>query len=328
MVAVPVAEMHVHLEGTLRPAVVARLAARNGRAAALPQMDWVRPRHRWAEPREWLRTMRRVGDACLRTPDDYAEAMADYAQRLAEQGGVYAEISVALSRAGRGGRDDMAILGAVCEAAAEAPLPVRVLVALDQGTPAEEAEAQLRRAVARRSEMLVGIDLHGAPVQPLAAFARLFALAGAEGLGRRAHAGEVEGPRSVAEAIALGVERIAHGVRAVEDEVVLQRVADAGLVLDVCPGSNLALGLYAEVADHPLPRLLAAGIPVTLGSDDPLYFNTSARGEYECAAEMGLSGDDLLAVTLTAVAASFAAPALRCSLVARLKQAQEAGFEG
>jgi adenosine deaminase len=116
-----------------------------------------------------------------------------------------------------------------------------------------------------------------------------------------------------------GVTRIGHGVRAVEDPALVAELAERGTVLEVCPTSNVVLGVFAGYAEHPLPRLRDAGVKVTLGSDDPPYWDTSIGAEYDVAARrMGLDEADLLDITRTAVDAAFAEPALKDALRDRL----------
>ena len=134
-----------------------------------------------------------------------------------------------------------------------------------------------------------------------------FEIAREAGLGTTIHAGELAGAESVREAIDhIGPARIGHGVRAIEDADLVRRIAGEGIVLEVCPGSNVALGIYADFASHPFPRLLAAGVRATLNSDDPPYFSTSLAREYDEAEHaMGLGRNQLQALTRTAIEAAF-----------------------
>jgi adenosine deaminase len=123
-------------------------------------------------------------------------------------------------------------------------------------------------------------------------------------------------------ALELPVSRIAHGVRAIEDPALVEELARRGVTLEVCPTSNVVLGVFPSYEEHPFPVLRAAGIPLTLGSDDPPYFGASVAGEYAIAHErFGLSEDELVGVTRTAIEASFAEPALRDHLLTRLVNA-------
>jgi adenosine deaminase len=139
------------------------------------------------------------------------------------------------------------------------------------------------------------------------------------GLGCTVHAGEWAGATSVREALALPVTRISHGVRAIEDPALVDELARRGIVLECCPTSNVALGVYPSFEAHPLPALRAAGVRVTLGSDDPPYFGATVGGEYGVARDrFGLSDAELRDLTRTAIEASFAEPALRSRLSERI----------
>ena len=147
-------------------------------------------------------------------------------------------------------------------------------------------------------------------------FADAFAIAREAGLGLTVHAGEWAGPESVRGGLALGVSRIGHGVRASEDPDLVRELAERGTVLEVCPTSNVVLGLYASYAEHPLPALRAAGVPVTLGSDDPPYWDASIGGEYAVAAEQfGLDDEALREITRTALRAAFVEEEVRQRLL-------------
>ena len=154
---------------------------------------------------------------------------------------------------------------------------------------------------------------------PAGDFAEVFEIAAGAGLGCTIHAGEWAGADSVRAALSLPVTRIAHGVRAIEDPLVVADLAARGTVLECCPTSNVVLGVYPSYEEHPLPELHAAGVRVTLGSDDPPYFGATIEGEYDvCAERMGFSGDDLREVTATAIDAAFCDDDLRAELHRRI----------
>jgi adenosine deaminase len=146
-------------------------------------------------------------------------------------------------------------------------------------------------------------------------FAEPYAIAAAAGLGCTMHAGEWAGPESVRAALELPITRISHGVRAIEEPALVEELARRRIVLECCPTSNVVLGVFGSYAEHPLPRLAAAGVRITLGSDDPPYFGASIGGEYEIArAQLGFDEDDLKAMTATAVDAAFCDDALKAEL--------------
>jgi adenosine deaminase len=141
------------------------------------------------------------------------------------------------------------------------------------------------------------------------------------------HAGEWAGADSVRGALELPVTRIAHGVRAIEDPALVAELSRRQITLEVCPTSNVVLGVFPSFEEHPFPVLREAGIPLTLGSDDPPYFGASVGGEYAIAREhFGLSDDELVGITRTAVEASFAEPALRDLLLTRLANSHRASL--
>jgi aminodeoxyfutalosine deaminase len=119
-----------------------------------------------------------------------------------------------------------------------------------------------------------------------------FAIARDGGLGVVPHSGEADGPASMREVLTLDPDRLRHGIRAVEDPELLTEIVERGLVLDVCPTSNLRTGVVPSLAEHPLPRLRAAGVPCTINTDDPAMFGTDLGREYEVAAELGVSARD------------------------------------
>jgi adenosine deaminase len=154
---------------------------------------------------------------------------------------------------------------------------------------------------------------------PPAAYAKAFQTAADAGLGCSVHAGEWAGPDSVREGLRLPVSRIGHGVRSIEDPALVEELAERGTVLEVCPTSNVVLGIYPSYEEHPLPRLMDAGVRVTLGSDDPPYFGASIGGEYAlCRGRLGFDDATLRRITRTAIEAAFCEKTLKQRLIKRL----------
>jgi adenosine deaminase len=141
-------------------------------------------------------------------------------------------------------------------------------------------------------------------------------------LGCSAHAGEHAGAESVRGALTLPLTRIAHGVRAIEDPALVAEIAERGIVLEVCPTSNVATGVVASYEDHPLGALREAGVRITLNSDDPPYFGCSIGGEYAVARErLGVDEGELIEITRTALEGAFAEDAVKRDLLARTDRA-------
>ena len=186
---------------------------------------------------------------------------------------------------------------------------------------AELVAEAARFAASRPHPLVTGFGMAGEERFGRASdYAGAFQIARDAGLGITVHAGELAGPESVRDAIDhIRPSRIGHGVRAIEDAGLVRRIAEEGIVLELCPGSNVALGIYPDFASHPLPRLIEAGVRVTLNSDDPAYFETSLAREYEEArSAMGLSAGQTASMTRTALESAFVDEATRASLLSRL----------
>jgi adenosine deaminase len=167
----------------------------------------------------------------------------------------------------------------------------------------------------------VGFGLGGPEVGvPRPQFEHVFARARAMGLHSVPHAGETTGPDTVQDALGvLGAERIGHGIAAAQDPELLRRLADEGIALEVCPTSNLRTRAVASLAEHPLPLLLEAGVPVTLGSDDPGMFDTTLVAEYVLAAEvLGVSREGLVDIARTGVEKSYAPEVTKRQVLAEI----------
>ena len=323
---VPKAELHVHLEGTAKPELIRRIAARNG--LALPPGLLADPdTFAWRDFLDFLATYD-LAASVIRTAEDYRDVVLAYLSDCAAEGAVYVELIASPDHARAVGLSEAehraGLFAGIDEARAAHGIEGRILVSVVRNFGVEAAERTAAEAAGLPHPYVVGFTMAGDEAgYPPAPFARAFALAHEAGLGCTVHAGEHAGPESVAAALELpGVTRISHGVRAIEDPELVRRLADEGVVLEVCPTSNVALGVYPDYASHPFGRLRDAGVPVTLGSDDPPYFRASIGGEYAVAAEhFGLGADALTDVTRTALGAAFAQPELKQRLLEGLGSA-------
>jgi adenosine deaminase len=179
--------------------------------------------------------------------------------------------------------------------------------------------AVARQVVANPNDITVGFGMGGDEAAwPPAQFADAFNHVAASGLPCTVHAGEWAGPDQIREALeTLPVQRLGHGVRAIEDPSLVKDIVARGVTLEVCPGSNVATGLYKSLRDHPIRNLMSAGVNVTLNSDDPPYFATTVGNEYDKAGSViGLSPDQLREITKAAITASFAEPDIKARLLA------------
>jgi adenosine deaminase len=203
------------------------------------------------------------------------------------------------------------------DARAESGIEGRILISCVRNFGVEPALRVARYAAERPHPYVVGFSMAGDEENyPPGAYAEAFELAAAAGLGCTVHAGEWAGPESVREGLGLPVSRIGHGVRSIEDPALVEELAGLGTVLEVCPTSNVVLGIYPTYEEHPLPRLRDAGVQVTLGSDDPPYFGATIGGEYAlCAEHYALDDEALRGITRTAIEAAFCEEKLKEGLM-------------
>ena len=313
---IPKAELHCHLEGSVPPALARELAARNGLGLPDGLFD-ANDDYAWKDFLSFLDSYDRVCSV-LRKPRDFGDILYSYLQRTAAEGAVYVEMFCSPERPKALGISYDAWLTALEDAIDRARrdfgIEGRIIVICIRHLGPERALALAEQMVAQPHHYVVGFGMGGdeAKFTP-ADFAPAYRLAHDHDFGCTVHAGEVRGPESVWAAIRdLPVTRIGHGVRSVEDPALVEELVRRGIALEVCPGSNLALGLYPDRAAHPLHRLIAAGVRVTLGSDDPPFFHTTLGMEYDQA---GLGERELRRITRTAIEASFADEATKAKLL-------------
>jgi aminodeoxyfutalosine deaminase len=286
MTPFPKIELHVHLEGTVRAGTLKEIAKRND--YALP--DDLESLYSFLDFRRFIEVFELCAGA-LRRYEDFRQIVVDYAAEAATHGAVYLEAIFApgLWR----GLDTDVVFSGYCDGAQAAFEQHGVVVRLTPDIPTvyspEDAEKVAAYCVAYRERGVVGLGVGGLeyPSEP---FARAFALAREGGIGSVPHAGELAGPESVRTALdGLAADRIRHGIRAIDDAGLVRELAGRGTVLDVCPLSNLRTGAVASLADHPLPRLVAAGVRCSISTDDPAMFDTDLTRDYEAAESLGLS---------------------------------------
>lgn len=321
----PKAELHCHIEGAMAPALAHAIAKRNG--ITLPaSLFTAQGAYAWGNFGEFL-TAYDAAAGAMRTAQDYTELMYGYLAACAAEGAIYVEMFTSPDHAdaiGLGHAAQIAALAAgIDRAEAEFGIVSRLIPCCLRHLGPDRALEVARLVAAEPHRCVVGFGMAGDELQHTPAdFAPAFRVADGAGLACTVHAGEVAGAHSVRDAIgALPVRRIGHGVRAIEDPALVSELTRRGIVLEVCPGSNLALGLYRDAVSHPLRRLLEAGCRVTLNSDDPAFFATSIGNEYAMAGtRMGLSASQLLAITRTAIDAAFVDDETRRALQARIER--------
>lgn len=305
----PVAELHLHLEGTLEPELVLALAERNGVALPYRDLDDLRARYAFTDLQSFLDLLY-ANDAVLRTETDFHDLALAYVRRAAPQGVRYAEAffdaQVHTARGVPLGAVVEGLLAGLDEGAAETGSAVRLVLSFLRDRPVAEAAGVLE-AARPYLDRIVAVGLDSAEVgHPAEDFAEVFDRARELGLHVVAHAGEEGGPEYVRGALAVGAERIDHGIRALEDPALVAELARRRVPLTVCPLSNVRLRTVDTLADHPLPALLAAGLLVTVNSDDPAYFGGYVGDNLDAVRDQfGLGDDRLRALAANSFRAAF-----------------------
>lgn len=313
----PVAELHLHLEGTLDSELLVRLADRNG--IELPTRDPAALTARYdnfADLQAFL-DVHYANLAVLRTERDFYELASAYLDRAAAGGVRRAEMFFDPQTHLNHGVPFEAVVdgltAAIADAGPRVGISADLILCFLRDLGADAAEEMLRTALPWR-ERFIGVGLDSTEVgYPPSLFQEVYGIAASEGLHRVAHAGEEGGPDYVWEALdLLGCERIDHGNRALEDPALVARLVEERVPLTVCPLSNVALRGVPSLAEHPLPQMLDAGLLVTINSDDPAYFGGHVDDNFAAITEtFGLSDEQLMQLALNSFEACFVEPEAR-----------------
>ena len=331
--ALPKAELHVHLEGTMEPATVVALASEHGDvldenvvAARYETRDF----GAFIEAYKWVTSY-------LRTPADYALAARRMCEQMLAQNLIYAEVTLSAGVMLLRKQDVEANLCAIREAVAPyetGGLRLQWILDAVRQFGAAPAREVARCAVALRTAGVIAFGMGGDELAvPAAEFRDVYDYAAANGLRRLVHAGEIGGPDSVRDAVEiLGAERIGHGIAAAADPKLMALLAEKSIGLELCPTSNLrtgALARYVQKAevtlhDHPLPKLFRAGIPISVSTDDPAIFKTSMARELGTLGEMGLRREEVMSIAESAVHGAFLPTNERAALLRNFRERAEA----
>jgi adenosine deaminase len=324
--ALPKAELHLHIEGTFEPEMIFALAERNRVRLPYASIEQLRRTYEFTNLQSFL-DLYYAAMAVLRTEADFAELAHAYFARAREQGVVHAELFFdPQAHTARGVPFETVIDGlwsAVRESEARYGITSKLIMCFLRDRSAESAMTTLERALPY-GERIVAVGLDSAEVgNPPSKFARVFERALAEGWKTVAHAGEEGPPAYVWEALdLLRVSRVDHGVRSLEDPRLVARLRDERVPLTVCPLSNVKLRVVDTLRDHPLRRMLDAGLVATVNSDDPAYFGGYAGDNFrEVAAALALPEDALLALARNSFEAAFLDAKTREGYLARLELA-------
>jgi adenosine deaminase len=309
---IPKVELHVHLEGSIRPAILLELARRNGLSLPAGDEEGLRRWFRFADFEHFIQVYLTCSKA-LRKPEDFQLLVLDFLAEQAVQNVVYTEAHFTISTHLANGADGGEILDALAEAIADGEkrhgVSLRLIPDIVRNVGLEPADRTLEWALAgRKRGIVVALGLSGSEARfPTEPFREHFIEAQRQGLRRVAHAGEHAGPESIRSVLDVcGAERIGHGVRAVDDPALVAELAHRQIPLEVCPTSNVCLGVAPDLASHPFHRLYRAGVALTVNSDDPAFFGTTLTGEYlRLAQTFGYSAGELAHFVLAAVRHSF-----------------------
>jgi adenosine deaminase len=321
----PKAHLHLHLTGAMRHATLVELAGRHGiRLPPALTEDWP-PQLSGIDERGWFRFQRLydMARSVLRTPADVRRLLAEIAEDERAEGSGWLEIQVDPDGYAARFGGITAVLDLVLDAAAAASratgVGIGVIVAANRTKHPLEARTLARLAGQYAGHGVTGFGLSNDERRgPAEDFARAFRIAERAGLLLVPHGGELAGPASVVACLDdLHADRIGHGVRAAEDPAVVKRLAAEGVTCEVCPSSNLALGVAAAPSQVPLRQLFEAGVPVALGADDPLLFGPRLTAQYQTARHAhGFSDAELADLARTSVLSSVAPEPLRARLLA------------
>ena len=293
-------ELHLHLEGSVAPAALVELDP------ALTRDD-AEAAYRFQDFAGFIECFKFIA-VRLRTPEDYGLIARRLVESLAAQGVGYAEVTLSAGVLLWKGREIGPYYDAVRAATRGGPVEVRwILDAVRQFGP-EQAWRVVEFAAGRMDDGVAAIGIGGDELRgPAWWFGDVYRFARSCGLRLTAHAGETDGPASIWAALEIGAERIGHGIRAVDDPVLLRHLRDHRIPLEVCLTSNVCTGAVMTMERHPLRRLWEAGVPITLSTDDPGVFRCSLRGEMDAARRLGLGEDDVREMSRNGARFRFAA---------------------
>jgi aminodeoxyfutalosine deaminase len=324
----PKAELHLHLEGSIRPATLRELAARHRQPM---DAETAATLYRYRGFRGFLNAFKRI-TALLRAPDDYALITQRLTEELMAQNVIYAEVIVSAGVMLRRQQDVEANFAAICEAARPAARRgLRLAWSFDavRQFGLTHIWSVARLAARLRPYGVVAFGVGGDETAlPTRALQPVYEFVATHGLHRLIHAGEIGPPRAVREAVEwLGCERIGHGIAALRDPHLQALLIERGVVLELCPTSNLRTGALArqlrrrsaDLRDHPLPEFFRAGIPVVLATDDPALFETTLVREYEQAARLGLAAGELRRLAAMSFRAAFLPERARRAMLRRMR---------
>ncbi len=318
------AELHVHIEGTLEPSMMFAIAGRNGIELPFGSVDEVTAAYRFTDLQSFL-DIYYQGAAVLQTPEDFYDLMSAYLDRAAGEGVRHAEIFFDPQTHTERGVGFATFMGgfrdAITDARRRHGLGADLILCFLRHLSGSDAESTLA-AAEDQLEGVIAVGLDSSEVgNPPELFEGAYAMARELGLRAVAHGGEEGPPEYVWGALeVLGVERIDHGVRSLEDPVLVDRLARDQVPLTVCPLSNVALRVVGRLEEHPLPRMMEAGLLVSVNSDDPAYFGGYVGQNYAALVDaLGFGPDELSLLARNSIVSSFLDDERKTELIGELE---------
>ncbi|GGE39357.1 adenosine deaminase [Actibacterium pelagium] len=328
MTDIPKVELHLHLEGAAPSALIRDISRE--KSVDIGGIFDADGNYAYKGFDQFLKVYE-AATSVLTTPEDYRRLTLAVLEECAAHGVVYAETFISPDFCGD--REVGAwreYLHAIQEAADQAErsdgILLRGVVTCVRHFGPEKAKETALCAAETAGDWIVGFGMGGAETMGRQGdFTYAFDMAREAGLRLTTHAGEWRGPQEIRDALTdLKVERIGHGVRAIEDPSLVDHLAETGVVLEVCPGSNISLGVYNSLKDHPVAKLRDAGVPVTVSTDDPPFFHTTMTREYDMLAEtFGWSEAEFSDLNKTAAKAAFCTDETREKVLKKLEDADD-----
>ncbi|NVK35381.1 MAG: adenosine deaminase [Rhodobacteraceae bacterium] len=330
-VTVPKAELHCHIEGAAPTSLVLKQAEKY--KIDVSSIIDGQGHYKWNDFTGFLLAYD-LASSVFKTPADYALLSETHFRILAAEGAIYGEIFISPDHAQASGLSYASyvegLAAGIERAKKDTGIEGRMIAIGVRHFGAKAVERVAKEVVGNMHPLVTGFGLAGDEREGHPAnFAKAFRMAGEAGLGLTAHAGEFGGSDSIQATLEfLRVKRLGHGVRAIEDKSMIKRLADEKIVLEVCPGSNVALGVYSVLRFHPINMLRREGVLVTLNSDDPPFFRTTLGREYSAVKKtFGWGFSDQMQITRTAIDAAFCDNSTRKRLLVRLESAEHSSAD-
>tara|TARA_B100001123_G_C15305626_1_gene1022595 strand:+ start:899 stop:1873 length:975 start_codon:yes stop_codon:yes gene_type:complete len=316
------AEIHVHLEATITPDLCRKFAKRNN-VDISEDIFGNKYAYAWDDFYDFLKKYDII-TSVIQTPEDYCELTYSYLKECAKENAIYVEAMISLAHAKLRGMTYDSFLGGIVKGASKAEeefgIISRYIVNGIRHLGPDSVYDTAKEVLENRHNYVVGFGLAGDELNfPPKLFVKAFDMIKEENFPITVHAGEWDGPEKIREAIKLlHPTRLGHGVRSIEDPMLVDEICNSKIVLEICPTSNVATKIYTNYQEHPVKKLYDKGVKITVNSDDPPFFNATVAGEYKVMSKLGLSDSELLSLTHNAISYSFCDKSTKNKLLKKL----------